>query len=75
MMECVQNFKAEVQELGDRFDHIEKKMDEFASSHNTLIDAHNDEKDELEKLKGKVADLEDCLRQNNVKLRGVPEFV
>lgn len=75
MMECVTNFKAEVQELGGRVDHIEQKMGEFASSHNNLIDAHNDQEDEMENLKTKVADIEDHSRQNNMKLRGVPESI
>lgn len=59
MMECVQSFRAEVQELGGRVDHIEHKMSEFAASHNTPIDAHNNQDDELEKLKDKVTDIED----------------
>lgn len=75
MMECVQNFKVEVQELGGRVYHIEKKMGKFASSHKTLIDAQNDQEDELEKLKAKVAEFQDCSRLNNVKIRGVPESV
>lgn len=56
-------------------DHIEHKMGEFATSHNTLIDAHNDQDDEMEKLKAKSADLEDRSRWNNVKLTGIPESV
>lgn len=75
MLKCVTNLKAEVQELGGRVDHIKHKMGEFASSHNTLKDAHNDQEDELEKLKAKVADIEDRSRWNNVKLGGVPESV
>lgn len=58
-----------------QMDHIEKKMGNFASSHKNLIDTHNDQEDELEKLKVKIADLEDRLRWKKVKLRGVPEFV
>lgn len=56
-------------------DHIERKMGKFAGSHNTLTDAHNEQDDEMEKLKAKVADMEDRSRRNNVKLRGVPESV
>lgn len=39
MKECITNFKADVQELGGRVNHIEQKMGEFASSRNNLIDA------------------------------------
>lgn len=39
------------------------------------IDAHNDEDDELEKLKAKVLHIEDHSRWNNIKLRGVSESV
>lgn len=69
------NFKAEVGELGGRIDRIEKKMSEFASSHNSLIDAHNDQSNDVTWLKAKVADLEHRSKRNNVKIRGVPEAV
>lgn len=59
MMQCINNFKAEVGELGGWVDNIEKKMGDFASSHNTLIDAHNDHSDDITWLKAKVADLKD----------------
>lgn len=75
LMEYGSNFKSEVQKQGGRVDHIEHKMGEFAASHNTLIDAHNEQDDEMEKLKTKIAVLEDRSRWNNVKLRGVPESV
>lgn len=45
LMEYASNFKSEVQELGGRVDHIEHKMGEFSASHNTLIDAHNEQED------------------------------
>lgn len=75
MLQCVANFKEEVQELGGRVDKIEHKMGEFAASHNSLIDSHNEHDDQLENLKAKLADLEDRSRRNNLKLRGVPETV
>lgn len=56
-------------------DHIEQKISEFVSSHNTLIEAHNDQDDELEKLKAKVADIEDHSWRNSVKPRGIPDSV
>lgn len=59
--------------MGGRIDHIERKMGEFVSSHNTLVDAHDDQAEEIARLKAKMADLEDASRRNNLKLRGVPE--
>lgn len=50
-------------------------MGEFASSHNTLVDAYNDQSEDISWLKGKMADLEDRARRNNVKICGVPEAV
>lgn len=55
MMQCMSNIKAEVGELGGRIDHIEQKMGAFASSYNTLVDAHNDQSDDITWLKAKVA--------------------
>lgn len=75
MMQCVHNFKSELGAIGGRVDHIEDKMGDFAASHNTLIDAHNDQSDEITWLRSKVADLEDRSRRNNIKIRGVPENV
>lgn len=74
-MECVHNFKGEVQELGRRVNHLYQKMGEFASLHNTLVDAYNDEEDEIEKHKAKVADLDCCSWWNNVRIRGIHESV
>lgn len=62
MMQCMSNIKTEVGELGGRIDHIERKMCDFAESHNTLVDAHNDQSDDITWLKAKVADLEDRSR-------------
>lgn len=55
-----------------RADHIGKKMVKFASSHNSLVDAHNDQSKDLIWLKVKVADSKDRSRRNNIKIRGVP---
>lgn len=48
---------------------------QFVNLHSHTTDAHNDQDDELEKLKAKVAHIVDRSRWNNVKLRGVPESV
>lgn len=50
-------------------------MGEFSTSQNTLVDAHNDQDKEMVQLKAKIADLEDHSWWNNVKLRGIPQYV
>lgn len=47
MLQCVNNFKTDMGALGGRVNHIKKKMGDFASFHNTLVDAHNDHSEEL----------------------------
>lgn len=47
MMTCMQNFKTEMGAMGERMEHEERKMGQFASSHNSLINAHNDQADEV----------------------------
>lgn len=49
-------------------------MGEFASTINDLIDAH-DTKEEMDKIKAKIADMEDRSRRNNVTIRGIPESI
>lgn len=41
-IECMRGFKTDINELGERVDHVEHKMGDFASSFNSLVDAHND---------------------------------
>lgn len=74
-MECMRNFKDEVGKLGGSVDNVEKKMGEYATSYNSLVDAHNEQSDELTWLKEKVANLEDRSHRNNMKLRGIPESI
>lgn len=73
MMDCMENFKAKVGELGGSIDHIEKKMGEYASSYTSPVDAHNDQSDEVAWLKSKIADMVDRSSRNNVKILGIPE--
>lgn len=75
MMQCMKKIKTEVGELGGQIDHIEQKMGNFAASHNTLVDAHNDQSDDIIWLKAKVGDLADRSRRNNVKICEIPEAV
>lgn len=42
---------------------------------NTMVDSHDKHEDDIECLKSKVADLEDCWRHNNLKIRGISESV
>lgn len=71
----MQDFKTDIQTLVTRTEHIESKMAEFATSHNTLIDSHNALEEEVHRLSNKVLDLEDRSRRNNIRLRGIPESV
>lgn len=75
MMQYISNFKAEVGEMGGRLDHIEKKIGDYSSAYNTLVDAYNDQSDDINWLKYKMANLEDRSRRNNVNIWGVPEAV
>lgn len=75
MMECMRGFKTDINEMGERVDHVEHKMGKFASTFNSLVDAHNDQTNEVAWLKANVADLEDRSRRNNIKLRGIPESI
>lgn len=50
--------------MGERMEHVEQKMGEFASSHNFLL-----------WLKAKIADFEDRSHRNNVKICGVPKLL
>lgn len=50
VMTCIKCFKTDLGELGD---HFEKNMEEFPSSHNSLVDAHNEQSDEVAWLRAK----------------------
>lgn len=71
----INHCQREVQALGSRVDHIEKRMGEFTSSFNTMVDAHGNHDEEIAWLKNKVADLEDRSRRKNLKIRGIPETI
>lgn len=40
-----------------------------------MVNAHNDRDDEIMRINTKLANLEDKSRQNNIKIRGIPESV
>lgn len=71
----ISELKTDIQSLISRTDHTEKKMSEFAKSHNTLIDSHSALEEEVSRLAAKVLDLEDRSRRNNIRIRGIPEAV
>lgn len=65
---------AVIEDLDDRVNHVEIKMEKFSTAHNGLVDAHNQLED-IKSLSAKLADLEDRNKKNNLKLRGIPESV
>ena len=65
----------DVQEVGNRVNHIESKMEEYATTINELVDANEDREADNEWIKAKLADMEDRSRRNNLKIRGIPESV
>lgn len=67
--------KGDVSALGDRVNHVEFKMGEFAGAYNKFADANNDADEELRTLKLKLADLEDQSCRNNITFCGVSETV
>lgn len=66
---------AAIDELGDRVNHVENKMEEFSAAHNGLVDTHNQLEADVTSLSEKLADLEKRNRRNNLKLIGIPESV
>lgn len=70
-----QKFFAEVSMLGDRVHQVENAIADITTTVNGLVDANDEKIEERNWFCVKIADLEDHFRQNNLKLRGVPEFV
>lgn len=66
---------AKVQDIGDKLDHVENKVEELTNMFNTIIDAHRDQRDDIAWLKNKIADLEEKSCRNNLKICSVPEAV
>lgn len=67
--------RVDIDDLGNRRNYVETKMEEFASSFNALVDSKSDKGDYIVWNKVKHADLEDRSRKNNLKIRGVSESV
>lgn len=68
-------FKADIQSLVSRTGHVEKKMSDFAKSHNALIDSHLALEVVITSLSANVLDLENCSRHHNLRIRGIPENI
>lgn len=58
MKACFHKFTAEIQDLGDRVNHLEDGMSACVAYFNTMVDAHNKYSDKINWLKSKVADHE-----------------
>lgn len=58
--------------MDGRVHYMEDKMKECTVTVNDLVDAYAEQKDDSMWIKAKLADLNDCSRCNNIKIRGVP---
>lgn len=58
-MHSMHQFRDDIRDVGDKVDHMESKIEEFALSFNALLDPHNDMGENNTWLKAKIADLED----------------
>lgn len=70
MQADLNNKLIQLESLEESTDHQERKMGEFATIVNDLVDGYNEHSKDLWWLKDKMADLED-----HFKLRVVPETV
>lgn len=73
--EVISEFKADIKSLVSRTDHMDKKMPDFAKSHNALIDSHSTLEEEIAHLSTKVVDLEDRSRRNNIRICSISESI
>ncbi|CAH2282452.1 Hypothetical predicted protein [Pelobates cultripes] len=67
--------RKELYEVGQRTSQVEKKMDKFAEAHNSLADKLQEMEAALQEHKLKLVDIEDRIRRNNLRIRGIPESV
>lgn len=73
-------FRTSINHLHDRVDYLEENTDYIeqhlwaaTTAHNTTVDIQDEHSEAIHQLRLKVADLEDCSRGNNIKIKGVPE--
>lgn len=64
-----------ITQVEERTEAVETKVGELVKAHNNMVDNSHENMTEMQKLKDKIADLEDRSRRNNVKIRGIPESV
>lgn len=69
----INKFTYDMQQMVNRVQYIENKMEECTEKVNDLVDVYAEQRDDTLWIKVKLADLEDCSYRNNIKIRGVPE--
>lgn len=75
LMSYMHTFDKEPRNVYTKVDHIEKKIVEFATTINDLVDASEGKDEEMEWIRDKIADMEDRNRRNNLKVRRIPESI
>lgn len=75
MVSCMAQHKVEIQELGERVDHVENTLSDFTEDYNTLVDAYSAQHEDISWIKAKLEYLKDRSRRNNLKIRGIPESI
>ncbi|CAH2300972.1 Hypothetical predicted protein [Pelobates cultripes] len=75
MQTLTAELRKDIQEIGNRAAHLETRVDEHSAAHNCLAYKLQELTSNMEKQSNKLADLEDRLRRNNLRFRGIPEKV
>lgn len=75
MASYMHKINKDIQSVGNRIDHIETKMEEYAGTINDLVDANDEREGDTEWIKAKLADMEDRSWRNNLKIKRIPETV
>lgn len=61
--------------LEERTECIKQHLSSATAAHNAVVDTKDEQAEAIRQLRLKLTDLEDRSRQNNIKIRGVPESV
>ncbi|CAH2324721.1 Hypothetical predicted protein [Pelobates cultripes] len=69
------SLRKDIQELGKCTSHVENKLSEFATAHNDLASHVEAVEHKMLMMEHKITDLEDRMRRNNLRIRGIPEDV
>lgn len=75
MLHLIPQFKQEVSILGNRVEHMEARMGDYANTINDVIDTQEAQSEEQIWIKDKIADIEDWSLQNYIKIRGISEEI